>query len=150
MGFDNQLQELLQVLHSGQEKAALKAPDPSVSQQVQILACLALLPASSKPPCLMSGRGPAWQLTWPRTHLPTRPLLKAEVYRKPVAFFFLSGWVGNFELCYLQHREEQLELSSRNFLMFWRSIEEDKFHSSRAFVEGCSGFQKCSRPLGQL
>lgn len=50
IGFDSGvLQELLQVLHSGQEKAALKAPDLSISQHVQILACLALLPASSNP-----------------------------------------------------------------------------------------------------
>lgn len=71
------------MLHRSQDKAALKAADPSVSACVQILACLPLLPASSKPPCLMSGWDPAWQLT----------LLKAEVYRKPVAFFF-PQWVG--------------------------------------------------------
>lgn len=32
--------------------------------------------------------------------------------------------------------------------MFWRSVKEDKFCSSRGFIEDCSGFQKCSRPLG--
>lgn len=79
--FDSVLQELLQILHRSQDKAALKAADPSISECVQILACMALLPAGSKPPCLMSDWGPAWQLT----------LLKAEVYRKPVAFFFSVG-----------------------------------------------------------
>lgn len=34
--------------------------------------------------------------------------------------------------------------------MFWRSVKEDKFHSSRDFIEGCSGLQKYSRPLGYL
>lgn len=27
--------------------------------------------------------------------------------------------------------------------MFWRRVKDAKFHSSRGFMESCSGFQKC-------
>lgn len=83
IGFDSELQELLQTLHRNQEKAALKAADPS--------SLFRSVPAW--PSCLPAPNLPAWWvagvlLMWSRTHLPTRPLLKAEVFRKPVPFFF--------------------------------------------------------------
>lgn len=80
---------VLQGWHRSQEKAVAEAADLSFS--VGIRACPAwwvagVLPGSSAP--------------WPRTRLAARPLLKAEVTRKPKWVFF-SGRVGNSELCYL-------------------------------------------------
>lgn len=78
------------VWHRSQEKATPEAADLSFS--VQIRACPAsCLPAPSLPAWWVAGVLPGSSATWPRTRLPARPLLKAEVSRKPKWLFLVGG-----------------------------------------------------------